>query len=171
MWSRFALIPAALFGVGLLVAAASPAIAKDHGKHGKNGKGSQSHGRQVHHAHSRVPRVIAVGHRGSYRPYFTGRSYYAPHRHYHAAYRFPVYLNGAVVHRSYPYCGDHLFVSGVATLPQLAIGFSFGQPGAYVSGYYAAPAPPPAYYMYEEPPRYYGGHGHDHDHHHDCDHD
>ena len=166
----FTLTTAALFGAALLVGAVSPASAKDHGNHGRGSQGNQNHGRQVQAGHYRVPQVIAVEHRGDYRPYFTGRSYYGPHQHYHAAYRFPVWVNGAVTYRSYSYCGDRLFVGGGAVvLPQLAIGFSFGQPGLYVGGYYGAP--PPAYY-YEEPryvapvyvePRRHCDKDHDHD--------
>lgn len=163
-----ALTTAALFGAALFLGAASTASAKDNGKHGKKGHGHQSQGRQVRAGQYRVPQVITVEHRGDYRPYYKGRSYYGPHRHYHNSYRFPVYVNGAVVHRPYAYCGDQLFVTSAVALPQLAIGFSFSQPGgAYVSGYYGHPVPP-AYYIYEEPRRHHH-HGHHHDH--DCDYD
>jgi hypothetical protein len=145
---------AALFGAALFFAAVAPASAKDNGHHGQHGRGPQGQGHQARSGYYRVPQVIAVEHRGDYRPYFTGRSYYAPHNHYHAAYRFPVWVNGAVVYRTYPYCENHLFVNGAVTLPQLAIGFTFGNPGTYVSGYYASPAPP-AYYIYEEPRRHH----------------
>ena len=173
------LISAALFGAALLVAAGAPAIAKDNGHHGNNGRGHGNQGnhgnpgnhgnqgRQVRPAQYRVPSVITVEHRGDFRPYFTGRTYYAPHHHYHAAYRFPVWVNGAVAYRPYAYCDDHLFVTGSVMLPRLAIAFNFGQPGVmvggyYGSGYYAAP-PPPAYYVYEEPRRYRCDRDHDHD--------
>jgi hypothetical protein len=148
---------AALFGAALFCGAASTANAKDHDQHGNQGRGHQSQGRQVREGYYRVPQVITVEHRGDYRPYFSGRSYYAPHHHYHAAYRFPVWVNGVVAYRSYAYCDDHLFVNSAVVLPQLAFGFSFGHPGAYVSGYYGAPAPP-AYYIYEEPRRHHCDH-------------
>lgn len=175
--SFLSLFTASLFGVALLVAAASPVLAKEHGHQGKNGNGHAygNQGRQVRSENYRVPQVIAVEHRGDYRPYFTGRTYYAPHNHYHAAYRFPVWVNGAVVYRPYVYCDDHLFVSGAVNLPRLAIAFNFGQPGVavggyygsggyYGGGYYAVPAPPPpSYYVYEEPRRHHCEHDRDWD--------
>jgi len=150
----YSLMTAALYGAALLCGAASTASAKEHDHHGKQGQGHQGQGRQVREGYYRVPQVIAVEHRGDYRPYFTGRSYYAPHHHYHAAYRFPVWVNGAVAYRPYSYCDDRLFVNSAVVLPQLAIGFSFGHPGAQISGYYGAPAPP-VYYVYEEPRRHH----------------
>ncbi|HKQ96406.1 MAG TPA: hypothetical protein VJV75_00880 [Candidatus Polarisedimenticolia bacterium] len=157
------LMTAAILGLAVLAFAASPASAKDHGN-GKHGRGNQGKGHQVQSGHYRVPQVITVEHRGDYRPYYSGRSYYAPHHHYHAAYRFPVWVNGVVAYRSYPYCDDHLFVTGAVALPQLAFNFTYARPGAYVSGYYGAPAPP-SYYVYPQPvyvePR---GHRCHHDH-------
>jgi len=77
-----------------------------------------------------VPRRIYVDNRGAYQPYFNGRVYYGPHRHYHSTYRFPVWVNGYEVYRPYSYCGDQIFISGAVPLPRLAFGFTFGAPPA-----------------------------------------
>ena len=139
-----------------LIAAPTEASAKKHGHHKHAPRG-------VAHGHyQRVPRVIAYDQRAHFTPYVAGRTYFAPHRHYHARYRFPVLVNGIVAYEPYSYCGDRLFISGAVTLPQLAIGVNFGSPGGLnIAGFYGAPlAYAPAY-----PPPY--GHYHDHD---DCDH-
>jgi len=79
-----------------------------------------------------VPRRIYVDNRGTYQPYFYGRAYYGPHRHYHTTYQFPVYLNGSVVYRPYSYCGDQIFINASVPLPRLAFNVTFGAPlGVY----------------------------------------
>jgi hypothetical protein len=75
-----------------------------------------------------VPRHIYVENYNTYQPYFRGRAYYGPHRHYHSTYQFPVYVNGFVVYRPYAYCGDQIFISASAPLPRLAFNVSFGTP-------------------------------------------
>lgn len=57
----------------------------------------------------RVPRQIHRSHMRALRSHFSGRVYFAPHRHHHAIYRFPVRVHGHVVHRHYAYCNGHLF--------------------------------------------------------------
>jgi hypothetical protein len=113
----------------LVVAPMASAGGHGHGKH-KHHRHGHSHGNAYGH-YKTVPRVIHLGGPGYYSPYLVGRAYYGPHHHHHARYRFPVYVNGAVVYRSYNYCGDNLFVAGAVTLPHLAIGVQFGSP-AYV---------------------------------------
>jgi hypothetical protein len=90
-----------------------------------------------------VPRRIYVEDRTYFRPYYTGGVYYGPHHHYHAAYRFPVYVNGGVVVRPYSYCGDEVFLAApvVAPLPRLAFSFTYGSPGYYYGAPGYAPAP------------------------------
>ncbi len=108
-------------------------------KHG-NGHGHGQHYRAYpSHSYVAVPRRLYVEDRAYFSPYYSGRAYYAPHHHYHAAYRFPVYLNGGVVYRPYSYCGEEVFLSApvVAPMPRLAFSFSYGSPAAY----YPAPAP------------------------------
>ena len=161
----FRMVLTAAFLAAGLFAASAPALAKDGNKHGhKNGHGNghnngqYSRGAKV--GHYKVPQVMSREYRGWAQPYYTGRVYYAPHHHYHAAYRFPVWYGGVPVYRPYAYCGSNLFITGAVNLPQLALGFSFGSPGSYyVGGYYPAPPPVP-YVVYE-----------DHDHHHGCHHD
>lgn len=131
---RAILIGAALTAA-CLVAFPSPATAhRGHSKHAPRGV---AHGHYKHY--KSVPRIIASAQRGYYSPYFDGRVYYAPHRHHHARYLFPVFLNGAVVYQPYFYCDSHLLVSGVVTLPQLAVGVHYGSPGGLVVGGYYAP--------------------------------
>ena len=165
------LATAAAFLAAVMFATAAPAHAKEHGhqNHGHHDNGNHNNGHQGYsHGPRRVqsvpyyavPQVLTSDYRGTFQPYYHGRSYYAPHHHYHASYRLPVYYNGAVVYRPYAYCGDRLFVTGAVALPQLALSFNFGAPGGfYVGGSYPAPLPPPApYYIYEDP---YWGHDHD----------
>jgi len=156
------IVTAAAFLAAVLLASTAPAHAKDNGH--------RNHSRKPRAAqvspHDRVPQVLTTGHRGTFQPYYNGRAYYAPHGHYHARYRLPVYYGGAVVYRPYAYCGDHLFVTGAVTLPQLALAFNFGAPGGgfHLGGYYLAPPPPPVpYYVYEERHHHDGGCHHDHD--------
>ena len=75
-----------------------------------------------------VPRRIYVDNRSTYQPYFYGRAYYGPHRHYHTAYQFPVFVNGFVTYRPFYYCGEQIFVSQPVPLPRLAFGVTFGAP-------------------------------------------
>jgi len=173
------LATAAAFLAAVLIASAAPALAGDHGHHG-NGKayGHRGNGHAYGHGASNsyvVPQVLTPVYSSAFRPYYTGRVYYAPHHHYHAAYNLPVYYGGAVAYRPYAYCGDHLFVSGAVALPQLALSFNFGSPGGvaiggyYAGGYYPAPPPPVAYYpapapyYYEARPYHDGRCHHDHD--------
>ena len=137
------LFSAAVVIAGLL---ASVAMAEAHG-HGKSHGNSGKHG---HYSNRPVPRVITVDHRAYYSPYISGRSYYAPHHHYHARYVFPVFIGGAVQFHPYYYCGDSLFLSSAVALPHLAFGINFSSPGGlYVGGYYQQP------YVQEHEHRYY----------------
>ena len=173
--TRIILIVAATLAAGLVVFPA-PARADGHGRgHGGEHGHSNGHGHGDGYgpAHGyagfpTVPRSIVVGQRGYYQPYYSGRVYYAPHHHYHVAYRFPVYVGGSVVYQPYYYCGDSLFVGGAVALPHLAFGINFGSPhGVSIGGFYSnpgyiarAPYPyvvsvvPPYYY---EPDAYYRG--------------
>jgi len=61
-----------------------------------------------------VPRTIVVRDAWRYRAYRPRSAYYAPHRHVHVVYTFPVNTPYGIVYRPYAYCGDHLFVPPVA---------------------------------------------------------
>jgi len=145
---RAILMAAALMAACLV---AFPAPANAHRGHSKHASRAEAHGHDKHY--KKVPRVIVSAQRGYYSPYFDARVYYAPHRHHHARYLFPVFLNGAVVYQPYLYCGSNLLVSGVVTLPHLAVRVEYGSPGGLFAGGYYAPV-------------------YDHHRHHDgCDHD
>lgn len=62
-----------------------------------------------------VPRFIDGRQRPHFAPYYYGRDYYRPHRHFHLVYRFPVYVDGAWVFRPYAYCDGAYFAVGVFT--------------------------------------------------------
>src|SRR4029453_17844302 len=93
-----------------------------------------------------VPRTIHRGHVGAFRSFYRGNTYYAPHHHYHAVYRYPAYgIGGRVSYRPYYYCNNSLFITGgYYSVPRIAVNVG---PGGY---YYYAPAPLPP-----PPPRYY----------------
>lgn len=55
-----------------------------------------------------VPHRIV--HADAYDSYFSGRVYFAPHRHVHLVYAFPVYTPYGVEYDPYYYCGDELYV-------------------------------------------------------------
>jgi len=126
------LVSAALAVAGLLP---TVALADGHG-HGHKG----NHGNHGYYSYPQVPRVITVERRGYYSPYISGRAYYAPHHHYHALYRFPVFVGGAIQYQPYYYCGSSLFLNSVVALPHLAFGINFASPGGlYLGGYYEQP--------------------------------
>jgi hypothetical protein len=49
-------------------------------------------------------------HVDTYDRYYSGRVYFAPHRHVHLVYAFPVYTPYGVEYDPYYYCGDDLYV-------------------------------------------------------------
>jgi hypothetical protein len=55
-----------------------------------------------------VPHRIARPH--VYDRYFSGRVYFAPHRHAHVVYAFPVYTPYGVEYEPHYYCGPELYV-------------------------------------------------------------
>ncbi|MCZ6832186.1 MAG: hypothetical protein O7F11_00420 [Acidobacteria bacterium] len=64
----------------------------------------------VRAGHFTVPRQIVVrAERDRYRSYYNRRVYYAPHRHYHQVYDFPVYYQERRVPRPYAYCNGNLY--------------------------------------------------------------
>src|SRR5262245_13380853 len=127
------------------------------------------HNRVVHDVRRvlEVPRAIHAAHVDAFRSFYRGNTYYAPHHHYHAVYRYPTYVGAHVYYRPYYYCNNALFVAP-------GYGYGYGYPAARIvvnigpGGYYyyppaPLPPPPPAYY-----PRPYGyPHDDRYDHRHD----
>ncbi len=139
--ARFAFLTAAILA-GSMLLFPTPALAdhdrglhRGHG-HSKYWKKYDKKRRGVYrHGFHAVPRHLYPGHHDLFRPYYRGRAYYRPHRHHHARYHFPVYFRGRVIHRSYDYCGDDLYVQGVVAMPRLAIDFAFDSLGGlFVEG-------------------------------------
>ncbi len=79
------------------------------------------------HPHARfVPRTMAIEHRATFAPFYTGRVYSRGHRHFHSTYRFPVVVDGFVVYRPFTYCDGRLFVRAAVPVPRLAVDIVFG---------------------------------------------
>ncbi len=100
---------AVLAGVALAaVLGASPADA--HSRRGHAG-GAFVHGRHhVVHGRFAVPHRIPVHRVHVYRPYYHGRVFFKPHRHFHAVYHFPVYTAYGIAYEPYYYCDGALFL-------------------------------------------------------------
>ena len=64
------------------------------------------------HAHFVVPQRIRGGHVARFESYHSGRIWYAPHRHYHAVYQFPVVAGYGVAYVPHAYCGETLYATG-----------------------------------------------------------
>lgn len=126
-----------------------------------------------------LPRRIHRDHVRAFHSFFSGRTYYAPHHHFHTVYRFPVVVGPRVVYRPYTYCNDGLFIGSSVALPRLSVSV---YPGAPI--YYGPPpvayAPAPRYYEDRDDRRYdhrydrdrdddHGHHGRWHDDHGDWD--
>lgn len=58
-----------------------------------------------------APRHLYYRDYPAYDRYYRGSVYYAPHRHSHRIYLFPVIVGGYVEYRPYSYCGDAYFDS------------------------------------------------------------
>lgn len=99
-----------------LVAAAALAFSGDalaHGKH-KHGKHHGRHAPVVVVPAPVAPPVVLRDVR-AYAPYRAATVWYAPHRHRHVVYRFPVATRYGVVYEPYAYCDGHRY--GVVTGP------------------------------------------------------
>lgn len=123
----------------LLVAGAAvflaPAAAQAHEReHRRNDRGR--HGRVVPappplrpHIQLQVPiappRHLSVHRHGDWDRYHRGSVYYAPHRHRHVVYHFPVETRHGVVLRPYYYCGDELFFVGTVHAPHVSLRIGF----------------------------------------------
>ena len=117
-----------------------------------------------------LPRQIHEAHRAAFGALFGGRMFYGPHHHYHAIYRFPVFVGGRVITRPYTYCNDSLFIGAGEPLPPLAIDVHVAPPGLIYgvrpSVHYASPGPCGRDgYGYEHERHGHGrGHGYGHQH-------
>jgi hypothetical protein len=60
-----------------------------------------------------VPHRIRDHHRSDYRSYYEGSAYFAPHRHRHSIYQFPVRVDHGWSYREHAYCGDELYLDHV----------------------------------------------------------
>ncbi len=88
----------------------------DHRRHDRRGDRYDRPGSHYdHRRHGRfdIPRRIQRHHGDRYRSYFDGYAYFAPHRHRHSVYRFPVFDHGSWSYRSHQYCeGDRFYGHG-----------------------------------------------------------
>jgi hypothetical protein len=118
----------------------------------------------------RVPDHIERAHERHLQAFFGGREYYGPHRHYHEAYQFPVWVDGDVQYRPYSYCGGRLFGS-VSVRPNLWIDWSLDDGGFFCDhchgyfprqhGHFRQTYPRQRYYHYDDRSRY-NNRGYDH---------
>ena len=86
----------------------------------------------------RVPDHIQRQHERHLEVFFGGRSYYAPHRHRHVVYSFPVWIGGVVEYRPYTYCDGRLF-GPVSVRPRVWVEWGRDDHGAWCDrchGYY-----------------------------------
>lgn len=92
----------------------------DHGRHHdydrrygyERNRGYDRHRYDSDRRYFTVPRSISSHHRHYYEDYYYGRAYYRDHRHYHAIYRFPVFVEGHLDYRPYAYCDGNYFATG-----------------------------------------------------------
>jgi len=119
---RHALVSACFVAAAALLAPVADAHPRHHGHRNPH------HAKVKVHRHDvLVPRAIAIEHRETYAPFYSGRAYFPAHRHHHATYRFPVVVNGYVQYRPYTYCGGNLALRASAVLPNLAFDIVFGR--------------------------------------------
>jgi len=86
----------------------------------------------------RIPEQIERAHQRHLEVFFGGSNYYAPHRHNHLTYNFPVWIDGDVAYRPYSYCNDRLYGS-YASRPQVWAGWGQESQGHWCNdhhGYY-----------------------------------
>lgn len=84
------------------------------------------HARPRRHATFVVPHRIHTHREHDYDPYYWGRVYSRPHRHYHAVYSFPVYSDDDLVYVPHAYCGEGLHARGRVEVFGRRFGFYLG---------------------------------------------
>jgi hypothetical protein len=74
-----------------------------------------------------APRHLYRQHYRDYDRYYRGSVFYAPHRHSHRVYLFPVIIDGYAEYRPYAYCGDAYYPDhyGYYDGPRFGLHFSF----------------------------------------------
>ncbi len=124
----------AVLGLALLGVMAAPRPATAHGDDDDDGRRRRGavvispshHGHGHGHSGFVVPKAIHPHHAKLYKPYFHSNVYYAPHRHHHAIYYFPVYSYGVPVYQPYAYCGSEVYASGYLAFGSPRFGLYFG---------------------------------------------
>ncbi|HKQ59967.1 MAG TPA: hypothetical protein VJS92_01705 [Candidatus Polarisedimenticolaceae bacterium] len=100
--------------LALALSAATPVQAQYRDGYRDRHDRRHGHGYAPRHRHHErrdfvVPRHL--GHRRhEYRRYYQGSVYFAPHRHYHTLYTFPIYGPSGYDYQRYDYCNDELYV-------------------------------------------------------------
>lgn len=84
----------------------------------------------------RIPVEIRVEHRRDLEVFFTGYNYDRGHRHSHATYRFPVWIDGEVEYLPYVYCDDHLY-GAYTSRPQFWRGWGHESEGRWCQAHRA----------------------------------
>ena len=69
----------------------------------------RQHARDVLRTIGRIPERIHREHQRHLDVFSGGNEYYRSHRHNHATYNFPVWIDGNVDYRRYSYCNDRLY--------------------------------------------------------------
>jgi len=125
--------------VGLLaltLTLSSPVLAghagSKHGHHHPRAGSHRHHVRPVPRPPVRVrtvvvPTVIRPAQIVTYRPYYRGQVFYAPHGHVHAVYSFPVWHHRALAYETRAYCRGGLFIDTGATVvgPRFSLHVAF----------------------------------------------
>ena len=151
MTHRHASLAISLAAAGAL-AVATPAAAEHDSLLGLR-IGVHAHVHDVLRELGRVPDRIHAHHRAHLDVFLGGRSYYAPHRHHHVTYSFPVWVDGAVVYRPYVYCDDVLFSPAGARF-ELWYEGGHGHGGYWCGHCHGYSAQRHSHYRYEPRPRY-----------------
>ena len=87
----------------------------------------------------RIPLEIHGEFAGDLNPFLAGNVYFAPHRHYHETYNFPVWIDGAVYYRPYVYCNHRLYgdYGDYRSRPQLWGGWGVASQGSWCGHHHA----------------------------------
>lgn len=106
----------------------------------------------------RIPAEIHRNHVQNLEVFLGGHVYYAPHRHNHATYNFPVSIDGRVDYRPYSYCNNRLYGS-YPSRPQFWAGWGVPSQGHWCRShrsYY-----PSGHSCFRRPAQAYGSYGYD----------
>lgn len=84
----------------------------------------------------RIPVQIYHEQTRPFEAFYVGNVYFAPHRHMHATYNFPVWIDGSVDYRPYVYCNSRLYGS-YPTRPQFWTGWGVASQGSWCGHHHA----------------------------------